>query len=253
MEWRRTRKAMHRYGEPDFDAGYMKWGLTDPKTQIEEAESILRLIHGAGPQNILDLACGVGTHAIHWARQGHVVHGVDLSETFISKANENARNVQGVSFSVGDIRSLDLPGDFSLITWIEMSFIDASVLQRVHQWLAPGGFFICDVRNPDHPKVKSRALPWRTWRENDGVFVLERHEINPTTGQQEDAWVTVDPARHLIQERLNVSEPGLKTDPSKTIQALKLAGFASCELRTMSGVAFHDGPETYWLWLLARK
>jgi SAM-dependent methyltransferase len=244
---------MHRYGEPAFDADYLDWGFADPKTQTEEADSVLRVVGDSGPHKILDLACGIGTHAVHWARRGHSVLGVDISETFVTRAREAARGVPGVTFLASDIRSLDLASDFTIATWIEMSFVDVDVLRRVRDALQPGGRFICDVRNPEHPKTKARSGNWRTWREENGLFRLERHEINPQTGKREDVWITIDPAKDLIDEKTNVSEPGLKTDPSMTMQALKDAGFSATELRTMSGEAFRGGSDPYWLWIVARR
>lgn len=244
---------MHRYGEPDFDIAYMNWGFPDLKTQTEEAESVLRLVEGSGPQKILDLACGIGMHAIYWARRGHSVLGLDISETFIKHSREAAAGIPNISFSVSDIRSLDVSSDFSLVTWIEMSFADTDVFRRVCKCLQPGGRFICDVRNSEHPKIKARSGNWRTWREQNGVFQLERHELNSATGQQEDVWITIDPAKDQIVEKINVSEPGLKTDPLKTISRLREAGFSACELRTMSGESFQGGSEPYWLWIVATK
>lgn len=249
---RRVSMQMSRYGEPDFDVEYLRWGFPDCAAQIVEAESILGLI-GSGPHKILDLACGIGTHAIHWAQHGHTVLGVDLSATFIKHATDAAREIVGAQFLAADIRKLKLHHEFTIATWIEMSFIDVDVLRCVHQALSPGGYFICDVRNPEHAKIKAHSGNWRTWREEGGVFTLERHELNPQTGKQEDAWITINPALQLIEEKTNVSEPGLKIDPLKMIAKLKEAGFPRCELRTLSGALFEHGSETYWLWIIAQR
>ena len=85
---KRIRVPMHRYGEADFDKEYMNWGLHDRETQAREAESLSQLLDKEC--GILDLACGIGAHAIHWAKRGHAVTAVDLSETLIGKAREMA-------------------------------------------------------------------------------------------------------------------------------------------------------------------
>ncbi len=56
-KFRRTRREKIRYGDPEFDSRYVEWGFHDRETQIGEARAIL------------DLACGIGTHAIYWAGQ----------------------------------------------------------------------------------------------------------------------------------------------------------------------------------------
>ena len=59
---------------------------------------------------ILDVPCGVGRHAIPFARRGYNVTGVDFSPVFISRARANARKqkvAKRTNFYVGDMRSLD--------------------------------------------------------------------------------------------------------------------------------------------------
>ncbi len=88
-------------------------GLHDKESQIEEAKSVLKLLPINRPLKILDLACGIGTHAIHWAEQGHRVTGVDISETFVGLARKAAaqRRVD-VDFVVADITSWKQPRSF---------------------------------------------------------------------------------------------------------------------------------------------
>ena len=179
---------MHRYGEADFDKDYLRWGLHDAETQAKEAESILRIAGTDRRLRILDLACGTGLHAAHWAKQGHTVTGVDLSETFIAQAR--ARVLQegvSVDFIVSDIRDLVCYKTYDVVTWIENSFFDDVVINHIRQYLTGGGCFVLDVRNPENPKAKFRQGNWRTWREEDGVFYLERHETDGQTGEHEDA------------------------------------------------------------------
>jgi len=243
---------MHRYGEAEFDEEYLRWGFHDEETQAREADSILRVAGGEGPLRILDLACGAGVHVVHWARQGHRVTGVDLSETFIAHARERAaREGAPVEFLVSDLRALAFDAAYDVVTWIENSFFDAQLLARIHNWLFPGGCFVLDVRNPEHPKARSRRGNWRTWREEDGVFALERHETDPRTGAHEDVWITIDPERGVIEERTNTDEHPLTLDGKARM--VRDAGFDPVELRTMEGGLFTGGEEPYWLWLVGRS
>lgn len=243
---------MHRYGEADFDRDYLRWGFHDSETQAKEAASILRIVGTDRRLRILDLACGVGVHATHWARQGHVVTGVDLSETFIAQARERMlREGVSVSFIVSDIRELSCHEEYDVVTWIENSFFDEAIVNRVREYLTGGGCFLLDVRNPENGKAKFRRGNWRTWREDNGVFYLERHETDERTGAHEDAWITVDPQREVIEEKVNVDRTPMILD-QKT-QTMKKVGFDPVELRTMEGQVFGGGAEPYWLWLLGRK
>jgi SAM-dependent methyltransferase len=59
----------------------------------------------AGP--ILDLGCGTGRVALHLARRGHLVTGLDLEPSYVSVLGEN-----GV---VGDARDFELDAEFTLV------------------------------------------------------------------------------------------------------------------------------------------
>jgi len=249
---KRIRTRMHRYGEADFDTDYLRWGFHDPETQLREAESVLRIAGGVGRLRILDLACGPGVHAIHWAKQGHIVTAVDLSETFIALARERASK-EGVSaeFIVLDIQNFACRETYDVVTWIEKSFFNEAIVNRVRQCLRPGGCFVFDVRNPDNARVKSRQGNWRTWREENGIFYLERHETDERTGAHEDVWITIDPQRDMIEEKTNTDIYPISFD--QKIQIMKKAGYDPVELRTMEGLLFSGGPEPYWLWLIGRR
>lgn len=252
----RVRTEAFRYGDPEFDADYLKWGFHDRETQIREAESVPRILRPGGPVRILDLACGIGTHAIHWARQGHRVTGVDLSETFIREARAAAgREGVEVEFLVQDIRDLDCEAEHELVTWIEKPVFHDGMAAAMWRFLVPGGCFVGDVRNPEHPRVKALAKNSRAWREDGGVFHLERHERDEKRGVLENEWITIDPERGIIEDKTSVADirtcasRGLKT----ALEELPKAGFREVELRTTDGELFECGEEPYWLWVVARK
>jgi SAM-dependent methyltransferase len=249
---KRITGPMHRYGEAHFDRDYLRWGFHDPETQAKEADSVVRIVGEERQLRILDLACGTGVHAVHWAKQGHTVTGVDVSETFIAQARARAtREGVSVEYIVSDIRDFPYPAKYDVVTWIENSFFDEDVVTHVYQYLADGGCFVLDVRNPENPRAKLRQGNWRTWREENGVFYLERHETDGQTGVHEDAWITIDPQRELIEERVNTTECPMTLD--QKMHAMKTAGFDPVELRTMEGYLHSGGEEPYWLWLVGRR
>ena len=243
------KKPMLEYGKPDFDREYMKWGLHDRETQLKEAESVLRLAPGGRRLRILDLACGIGTHAVYWAGQGHQLTAVDISETFTDEGRKLAReHGVDVTFEVGDIKTLPYKGCFDVVTWVENSFFDEEMARAIYGYLADDGFFIMDVRNPEHPRIKQRTGNWRTWSQKDGVYLLERHEVDEADGLHHDEWIEINPATGEVTEKSSVFKP---SDRSLE-EMLQDAGFTT-EFRTMSGEPFTGGVEEYWLWLVAKK
>lgn len=253
---KRIRREAIRFGDPEFDRGYMEWGFHDQDTQIGEAQAILNILHLTEPANILDLACGIGRHAIQWASQGHHVTGVDISETFISAAQNAARQAGvTVNFRVADIKTLETEKPFDVVTWIEKPFFHDGMSLAIHRVLVSGGCFIGDVRNPEHPKVKRTAQNQRTWREEHGIFYLERHERNEKKGVREDVWIKIDPGNEVIEERrlVNDIQSCLSRNLHTARDELSRAGFQDIKFRTMEGKEFQGGEEPYWLWIVARK
>jgi len=78
-----------------------------------EAEYIAAHICAQQPQakRILELGCGTGAHAEHLARMGYVVHGVDMSEAMLARAEARMAGLPPevaarLSFGLGDARSV---------------------------------------------------------------------------------------------------------------------------------------------------
>jgi len=63
--------------------------------------------------DILDVACGTGTHAKYLKKLGHTVTGLDLNENMLKVAKNK---VKGVRFITGDMRSFKLNKQFDAIT-----------------------------------------------------------------------------------------------------------------------------------------
>jgi SAM-dependent methyltransferase len=83
------------------------------KDYAAESEYVATHIRKHSPQakRILELGCGTGAHAEHLARMGYTVHGVDMSEAMLARA-EARKSVlptevaARLSFSLGDVRNV---------------------------------------------------------------------------------------------------------------------------------------------------
>ena len=67
---------------------YLRYSFT--KGTAKEIDELLRRIPLEPGARILDVGCGPGRHAHELGRRGFVVHGVDISETFIDVARADA-------------------------------------------------------------------------------------------------------------------------------------------------------------------
>ncbi len=66
------------------------------------------------PGATLDLGCGSGRVALHLARRGHGVHGLDLDAALVESFNQRATGLAAVA-AIGDARNFDLGTRFGVV------------------------------------------------------------------------------------------------------------------------------------------
>ncbi len=122
---------------------------------------------------VLDLACGMGEHAIELAGRGYSVVGFDNSTGMLSHAEKNLKarlkqspNAAAPSFVQGDMRELNYEQAFDGVYCWHTSFgyfdeeKNLAVLQQIHRALRQGGMFLLEVINRDYVSPRSPSLVW---------------------------------------------------------------------------------------------
>lgn len=176
--------------------------LNDAKDYDDEADYVLRLINDVAPsaQNILELGCGTGGHAIPLVQRGCNVHGIDLSHTMIERAAVRRQNLSPeyaarVGFSTADLRTYRSDQNFDAVislfhvfsymprnTDLQQAFETA----RAH--LQPGGVLVFDCWYG--PAVLT-----------DPPFIRSREFRNEEFSATRTANPTMHPNRNLVQVR----------------------------------------------------
>jgi ubiquinone/menaquinone biosynthesis C-methylase UbiE len=137
---------------------YRQAKLQPWRTHIERY-TLLRLVGDVAGKAVIDLACGEGyyTRALRQRGAARVV-GVDLSRAMIELAEaEEARRPLGVEYRVGDVRALEVPGEFDLAfaAYLLNCAHTAEELTQMCRALAgvlrPGGRFVTANSNPPEP------------------------------------------------------------------------------------------------------
>ena len=110
---------------------------------------------GPAPKRVLDFGCGTGASSRVLAEAGHVVTGVDASESGIRVAR---RQVPEVTFhhldSEADLPFSDHAFDACLCTEVIEHLLDVrGFVAEVHRVLTPGGLFV--VTTPYHGWLKN--------------------------------------------------------------------------------------------------
>ena len=137
-----------------FEGTYdlMTFHLFTPERNWEESEFIrtaLQLVRG---DEVLDLACGHGRHALLLARRGIRVTGLDKFERYLQMGREKAGDLP-VRFVRGDLRTMEFHGEFDAAYCFFTSFgfyddeTNFDILRRTGRALAAGGRLLLDLQN----------------------------------------------------------------------------------------------------------
>lgn len=181
-----TRKASGRkraWWEVLFSDEYIrtlpKVSQTATQKQVNFMEASLGIKRG---DSVLDVGCGLGHHALEFARRGYLVVALDLALSMITRAAEDAQQ-RGlrINFLHKDIRDIGFEGTFDAVICVGTTFgffddeQNRSVLQRLAHALKPGGRLLLDVVNRD---FVINSQPNLVWFEGDGCVVMEESDFN---------------------------------------------------------------------------
>jgi ubiquinone/menaquinone biosynthesis C-methylase UbiE len=130
------------------------------RTHIERY-TLLRLVGDVAGKAVIDLACGEGHYTRALRQQGAArIVGVDLSRAMIGLAEaEEARWPLGVEYCAGDVRTLEVPGEFDLafaaylLNYARSAEELVQMCRAVARALRPGGRFVTVNSNPAEPIV----------------------------------------------------------------------------------------------------
>lgn len=112
---------------------------------------VLDLVPNGG--RVLDLGCGAGLIAAELSTRASVV-AVDLSAAQLALARRNAPGARLVRADMVDLAFA--PGSFDAVVafWTLIHVprdVHASLLERIHAWLRPGGLFAGTLGRGDNP------------------------------------------------------------------------------------------------------
>jgi SAM-dependent methyltransferase len=161
-----------------------------------EADWVLKLAEYQGGE-ILDLACGPGTHSLPLARRGYQVTGVDRTTYLIEIAQKAAADlVPAPQFIVDDMRNFVMPDKFALalVMFNSLGFFedprsDLTVLQNLHQSLKRGGVLVIETLGKE--VVGRRFQPTTSNVASDGSLLVLRHAIVDDWTRASEDWILI--------------------------------------------------------------
>ena len=148
-----------------YDEGLPSLTMPDPYF-TSAYERLVDPFSNAG--TALDLAAGLGRHALWLAHRGWQVSAVDISEVAMGKLSQAASQLDNkIHLYTMDVAKYEFgPARFDLI--VLFYHLDRGLFPKIVSALNPGGWFICKMPLHWAPEIKS---------EKANLKLLERNEI----------------------------------------------------------------------------
>lgn len=151
-------------------------------------------LSGVGDGCVLDLCCGVGRHAVEFARRGFAVTGVDRSRYLLARAREKAEaEAVAVEWVTDDMREFVRPGGFDLACSLFTSFgyfqkeeDNLRVLRNMRASLRDGGTLVMDMVGKEH--MRQQGMAARQTRFADGAVLIQQPHANADWTRLASEW-----------------------------------------------------------------
>jgi SAM-dependent methyltransferase len=201
----------------------------------------------AADGEVLDLGCGTGRVAIHLARRGHRVVGIDVDDRFLAALTERAGGL-AIEAHHADAREFDLGRrlPLALAPMQTLQLLDgaedrAACLRRVADHLEPGGRFAAAILER-MPEPDDSPAPLPDVREVDG-WIYSSLAVEAAVGPGEiivhRRRQTVSPEGELSEEPNQVR---IATFPAGQLEAEAAAvGLVAVERREIGPTDIHVG------------
>jgi tellurite methyltransferase len=143
----------------------------DPLLITAWNEYIVPLLGSSNQKRALDVAGGAGRHALYLADRGWRTTLIDISETGVEIARENALKRQlEIDLRNEDLRGTDLGSEaYELI--LVFFYLDRELFPALIRALAPGGILIYKTYTQEHPRLSGGKGPTHP------MHLLEANEL----------------------------------------------------------------------------
>ena len=148
-----------------------------------EVDKVIALLGLQPEMSVLDLCCGVGRHALEFARRGYQVIGVDRTQAYLDRARQQATSERlEINFVLSDMRTFCTPGAFDAIINLNTSFgyfedpeQDRQVVMNIHRSLKTNGSLLMDLMGKE---ILARIFQERSWHEKEGILILKERRLS---------------------------------------------------------------------------
>lgn len=135
--------------------------------------------YSVGPaNNLLEIACGTGTHALLLEKRGYRIVATDYSEDMLERAKQKGTSSR-VDFRLQDMTQLDVNGGpfdaayclFDAIGYVATNESLAKVFRGVHKHLRPDGLFIFEFWHAGAMLRHYDPVRVRRWKTDNSLIL----------------------------------------------------------------------------------
>jgi SAM-dependent methyltransferase len=185
---------------------------------------------------ILDLCCGFGRISAELARRGFSVTGVDITESYLQTAREDAAHEKlSIEYINADAREFSRPAffDLALNLYISLGYFadpndDLAMVRNVYESLKTGGCFIIETLGRE---IALRDFVKTDHFQRAGFTVLTEYELIEEESAQ-GGWTYLKNKWTLIKEGKSIEKTFIQRlySGAQIRGLLKRAGFSAVEL-----------------------
>ena len=159
-------------------------------------KSSLNVNTNSSSPKVLDLCCGFGRISAELARRGFSVTGVDITESYLDTAREEAGlDNLDIEYVLADTRDFVRPDYFDLAVnlYISLGYFDTDeqdlqVLRNVYKSLKKDGTFIIETLGKE---IAVRDFIEAEWFERAGFTVLTEYEALDSWTRLKNRWILI--------------------------------------------------------------
>lgn len=184
------------WNDPEFSARMLEIHLSQETdlasrkadTIGQQARWLCRHALAGKPSSVLDLGCGPGLYASHFAEGGNAYRGIDFSPASIAHAKKHNQHPEACTFMEGDVRTTVFGDGYDLVMMLygELDVFSPdqcrSLLRKAADALPAGGKIALEVHTVD--AVREAGTLLSSWsKAESGLFSLQ-----PYICLQENHW-----------------------------------------------------------------
>ncbi|MBN2379537.1 class I SAM-dependent methyltransferase [candidate division WOR-3 bacterium] len=203
--------------ESFFDSEWKRFSFDahTPEHTAEQVEFVIKTLDLKREDNILDLCCGIGRHALELSRRGFVhVTGQDFTQEYLEIASRKAKD-EGLSteFLNSDMRRIpgyaNLDAIYSWHTsfgYFENEAENEKVADAIGGALKQGGRFLLDLNNRDWV---IRNIAAKSWHGETPNYILEDNHFDLATSTHHGEWTFINEYGKISVKRMQLRQYSL--------------------------------------------